>query len=191
MPTHIRSSNLIWIDLEMTGLEPEEDKILEIAVIVTDKHLNILAEGPTFAIHQKPSALNKMDEWNVKQHTKSGLIERVKQSRITEAVAEEKILEFLSHYVPAKKSPICGNTIYQDRRFLYKYMPKLEQYFHYRNLDVSTIKILARHWYPKIIKGHGKESKHEALSDIYDSINELKFYREHLFVKRKEKNDSK
>ena len=177
------SSNLIWIDLEMTGLDPDRDRILEIATVVTDKHLNVLAEGEVFAIHQKPFVLKKMDDWNTEHHTKSGLVERVLASSCDEKNAETLILEFLAQYVPAKKSPICGNSICQDRRFLYRHMPKLEQYFHYRNLDVSTIKILARQWYPKLIKDWKKTTKHQALSDIYDSIDELKYYRETLFIK--------
>jgi len=175
------SSNCIWLDLEMTGLEPKHDRILEIAIVITDKHLNVLTEGPVFAIHQRPAILKLMDEWNISHHTASGLIDRVKKSRVTEAIAEKEILSFLGHYIPPQKSPMCGSSIYQDRRFLYRYMPKLEKYFHYRNLDVSSVKILARKWYPVIAKGYKKESKHQALSDIYDSIEELKYYREHLF----------
>lgn len=175
------SKNLIWLDLEMTGLDPNQDRILEIATIVTDKNLNILAEGPVFAIHQRPAILEKMDSWCTKHHSESGLIDRVKESTITEEIAQEKTLEFIEQFVPAKKSPICGSSIYQDRRFLYVYMPKLEQYFHYRNLDVSTIKILAKNWYPDKIRDYKKKSKHQALSDIYDSIDELKYYREHIF----------
>lgn len=182
--TKLSSSNLIWIDLEMTGLDPDKDKILEIATIVTNKHLEVIAEGPVFAIHQSLSVLNKMDEWNTNQHTKTGLIERITASKIKEREAEEATLEFISKYVPAKKSPICGNSICQDRRFLYKNMPKLEQYFHYRNLDVSTLKILAKQWYPEIAKGFNKTSKHQALSDIYDSIAELRYYRDSLFRSR-------
>jgi oligoribonuclease len=176
------SNNLIWLDLEMTGLEPEHDRILEIAVVVTDKHLNIIAEGPALVVHQSDAVLDKMDEWNTKHHGESGLVERVKVSHIKEAEAEETIIKFLEMHVPPKKSPMCGNTIYQDRRFLFKYMPKLEQYFHYRNLDVSTVKVLGKHWYPKIVKEWKKQTKHQALSDIYDSINELKFYRENIFI---------
>lgn len=178
------STNLIWLDLEMTGLNPDADRILEIATVVTDKHLNVIAEGEVFAINQKSSLLKKMDEWNTEHHGKSGLIDRVIASKFNEKTAESAILEFLAKYVPAKKSPICGNSICQDRRFLYRHMPNLEQYFHYRNLDVSTIKILAKSWYPKIMKGWKKETKHQALSDIYDSIAELKYYRDNLFVKQ-------
>lgn len=178
----ISSTNLVWLDLEMTGLNPDEDKILEIATIVTDKHLNVLAEGPVLAIHHTDSVLEKMDEWNVKTHGHSGLIDRVKSSKVTTAQAEKMTLEFIQQYVPKGKSPICGNSICQDRRFLFRYMPELEAYFHYRNLDVSTVKILARQWYPKIVKEFKKKTKHQALSDIYDSIEELKFYREHIFI---------
>lgn len=176
------SKNLIWLDLEMTGLNPAKDRILELATIVTDSELNILAQGPVFAIHQTDAILNGMDEWNTKHHGKSGLIDRVKQSNIKEKEAEAETIEFLMHYVSCGKSPLCGNTIYQDRKFLYKWMPKLEQYFHYRNLDVSTLKILAKRWRPDIMKGWKKESKHIALEDIKDSIDELRYYREHFLL---------
>jgi oligoribonuclease len=176
------SKNLIWLDLEMTGLNPAKDRIIEIATIVTDSDLNILAEGPVFAIHQTNAILNGMDEWNTKHHGKSGLIERVQQSKINEKEAQAETIEFLMQYVPCGKSPMCGNTIYQDRRFLYKWMPKLEQYFHYRNLDVSTLKILAKRWRPEIMKGWKKQSKHIALQDIKDSIAELCYYREHFLL---------
>lgn len=169
----------------MTGLVPEQDRILEIATIITDKNLNVIAEGPVFAIYQRPAVLEKMDAWNVKHHGESGLIDRVKNSETTEEIAEIETLKFIEQYVPAGKSPICGSSIYQDRRFLYRYMPKLEQYFHYRNLDVSTIKILAKNWYPDQAKGLKKKSKHQALSDIHDSIDELNYYREHIFKKDK------
>ena len=165
-----KESNLIWIDLEMTGLSPDTDRIIEIATIVTDAHLNILAEGPVMAIHQKDIVLNGMDEWNTRQHGKSGLVERVRRSTIDEAEAEAKTIEFLSRFVDAKKSPMCGNSICQDRRFLYRTMPKLEEFFHYRNLDVSTVKELARRWRPEIMGGLSKESSHQALNDIRDSI---------------------
>ena len=174
--------NLIWIDLEMTGLSPEQDRIIEIATIVTDKDLNILAEGPMLAIHQSPERLDGMDDWNTKQHNASGLVERVQNSRVTEADAEQKTLTFLNTYVNKGLSPMCGNTICQDRRFLCNYMPELAAFFHYRNLDVSTLKELARRWAPGLIKGVEKKSKHLALDDIKDSIDELKYYRKH-FIK--------
>lgn len=175
-----KPDNLIWIDLEMTGLNTNEDSIIEIATIITDAQLNILEEGPVFAIHQSDDVLAKMDNWNVRQHTGSGLLERVKKSTTTEAVAEAETLEFFMRHVPPGKSPMCGNSICQDRRFLFRCMPKLEQYFHYRNLDVSTIKELAARWAPQIT-GLKKESRHLALDDIRDSIEELKYYREHFF----------
>ncbi|MCC9000703.1 MAG: oligoribonuclease [Candidatus Contendobacter sp.] len=173
--------NLIWIDLEMTGLEPQTDLIIEIATLITDSQLNILAEGPVLAIHQSDAALAAMDDWNRKQHGESGLVDRVRASRVNEREAETRTLEFLSQYAPKGKSPICGNSICQDRRFLARCMPELEAYFHYRNLDVSTIKELARRWYPNL-KGFSKTSAHLALQDIRDSIAELRFYRERLFV---------
>lgn len=176
-----KSNNLIWLDLEMTGLDPERDRIIEIATVVTDPQLNIVAQGPVFAIHQPEPILALMDDWNVKQHNKSGLVERVRASHVSEEEAQAETIEFLMHYVPAGKSPMCGNTIHQDRRFLVKWMPKLEQYFHYRNLDVSTIKILAMNWAPQLPKQIKKESRHLALDDIVDSINELKFYKENFF----------
>jgi len=175
------SNNLIWIDLEMTGLNTDEDYIIEIATIVTDAHLNILAEGPELAVHQSEEVLSMMDDWNTRQHGGSGLIDRVRQSRITESEAEHRTLEFLKQYVPANKSPMCGNSICQDRRFLYRSMPALERFFHYRNLDVSTLKELASRWAPKIGTGFGgKTSSHLAMDDVRDSINELKYYREHF-----------
>jgi oligoribonuclease len=175
------ANNLIWIDLEMTGLDPEKERIIEMAAIVTDSQLNTLAESPVFAIHQSEELINAMDNWNTKQHHSSGLIERVRASAITEEEAEVGMLEFLKEYVPAGKSPMCGNSVYQDRRFLFRYMPQLESYFHYRLLDVSTLKELAHRWAPEIYNGLNKESKHLALWDIRDSIEELKYYRQHLF----------
>jgi len=173
-------NNLIWIDLEMTGLDTQNDVIIEIATVVTDSELNTLAEGPVLAIHQTDEILNAMDDWNTKQHGGSGLTERVKNSTINEAEAERQTIEFLRQYVPANASPMCGNSICQDRRFLARCMPALENYFHYRNLDVSSLKELAKRWAPEVFKGFSKESSHLALDDIRDSITELKYYREHL-----------
>lgn len=175
------ADNLIWIDLEMTGLDPLNDQIIEIATIVTDKHLNVLAEGPVYAVHQDDATLGAMDEWNTRQHGGSGLIQRVRDSRISEAEAERSTIAFLQEWVPTNASPMCGNSICQDRRFLARCMPQLERYFHYRNLDVSTLKELARRWAPELASGFNKESRHLALDDIRDSIDELRYYREHLF----------
>lgn len=172
--------NLIWIDLEMTGLDTDADSILEIATVVTDKQLNILEEGPEFAIHHGLARLEAMDDWNRKQHSKSGLWERVLDSTVDMAQAEASTMEFLNRWVPAGKSPMCGNSICQDRRFLYRLMPRLERFFHYRNLDVSTVKELARRWAPEIGKGFTKESTHTALSDVRDSIAELRYYRQFM-----------
>ncbi len=175
------ADNLIWIDLEMTGLDPDTDLIIEIATVVTDKHLKILAQGPVLAIHQPEAVLAGMDDWNQKHHAQSGLLQRVRASDISLQDAEAQTLAFLSLWLPAKASPICGNSICQDRRFLYRHMPKLEAYFHYRNLDVSTIKELAARWAPQLKDGYSKKSAHLALDDIIESINELKYYREHFF----------
>lgn len=172
--------NLIWIDLEMTGLNPDKNVIIEIATLVTDSELNILAEGPVIAIHQNDELLSVMDEWNTTQHGGSGLIQRVKESKISTAEAETATLAFLEQWVPAKSSPICGNSICQDRRFLYRLMPKLEAYFHYRNLDVSTLKELAARWAPDVLKGVKKANTHLAMDDIKDSLAELKHYRNHF-----------
>lgn len=179
---HANPNHLIWIDLEMTGLSPSNDRIIEMAMVITDSDLSVLAESPVLAIFQPEEIILGMDEWNTKQHHKSGLIERVRLSRIHEAAAEQVMLEFLEQWVPKDKSPMCGNSICQDRRFLANYMPQLERHFHYRNLDVSTLKELAKRWQPEIAKAYKKKSKHQALADIYDSINELKYYREHLFI---------
>ncbi|MCP5141840.1 MAG: oligoribonuclease [Gammaproteobacteria bacterium] len=176
----VSDSNLIWIDLEMTGLEPETDRIIEIATIVTDAQLNILAEGPVMAVHQSDAMLNGMDEWNTRQHGGSGLTQRVKDSRIDEAEAERATIAFLEQWVPKGKSPMCGNSICQDRRFLARTMKELEAFFHYRNLDVSTLKELANRWKPEVAEGVKKQGKHLALDDIRDSIDELRHYREHF-----------
>jgi oligoribonuclease len=174
-------NNLIWIDLEMTGLDPDNDVIIEIATLITDADLNILAEGPTYAVHQPDSILDTMDEWNTNQHGKSGLTQRVRDSKISPAQAEAETIAFLEKWVPKGKSPICGNSICQDRRFLVRGMPQLEAYFHYRNLDVSTIKELARRWRPDVLAGVKKSSAHLALDDIKDSIAELQHYRDTFF----------
>ncbi len=175
-----RSTNLIWIDLEMTGLSPEQDSIIEIATIVTDMHLNELAEGPVLAIRQTPETMEGMDDWNTRQHGQSGLTARVLKSETSAADAEAATLEFLAKWVDAGASPMCGNSICQDRRFLAREMPDLERYFHYRNLDVSTLKILASLWAPEVARGFVKDSEHLALSDIRDSIEELTWYRDNL-----------
>lgn len=176
------SSHLIWVDLEMTGLDPDNDLIIEIATIVTDKNLNILAQGPVLAVHQSDTALAAMDDWNQQHHGQSGLIKRVKASTINDAEAERQTLAFLKQWVPENTSPMCGNSIGQDRRFLYRYMPNLEAYFHYRNIDVSTVKELAARWAPHIKDGIKKQSTHQALDDIVESIEELRYYREN-FIK--------
>ena len=172
--------NLIWIDLEMTGLDPEQERIIEIATIVTDKDLNILAEGPVLAVHQSEQLLAKMSEWCVKTHTANGLIERVKASKLSERAAELQTLDFLKRWVPKGVSPICGNSVAQDKRFLFNYMPELADYFHYRYLDVSTLKELAARWKPEVLKGFEKKNSHLALDDIRESIAELAYYREHF-----------
>ncbi|EAU54818.1 oligoribonuclease [Mariprofundus ferrooxydans] len=177
-------NNLVWMDLEMTGLEPDHDTIIEIATIITDGELNILAEGPNIVIHQPDEALDAMDEWNTTHHGESGLTARVRASRTSMAVAEQKTLDFIRKYVPEGSSPLCGNSIHQDRRFLVRYMPKLESYVHYRNIDVSTIKELAKRWYPDD-KAPIKQAEHQALSDIRESINELIWYRQHIFRQRR------
>jgi len=173
--------NLIWIDLEMTGLDTSADHILEIATVVTNKQLDVLAEGPVFALHQPDAVLAAMDAWNTRTHTQSGLVARVRASRVDNVEAERRTLEFLVAHVPAGASPMCGNSICQDRRFLSRLMPTLERYFHYRNLDVSTLKELARRWMPDVAARFDKESPHMALEDIRESIRELRYYRENLF----------
>jgi len=177
----MNKNNLVWIDLEMTGLNPETDKIIEIATIVTDSDLNILAEGPQLVIHQSDDALNAMDEWCTEHHGKSGLTERVKASSISCEAAEQATLTFLQQWVPEGVAPLCGNSIGQDRRFMVKYMPTLEAFFHYRNIDVSTVKELGRRWAPEMVKAHQKTGTHLALQDIKESISELQHYQKHFF----------
>ena len=181
-PVRPNEFNLVWVDMEMTGLDPDTDRIIEVAVVVTDANLNILAEGPVFAIHQSDEILNGMDAWNKGTHGRSGLIDRVKASTVTEADAEKALIDFLKNFVPNGKSPMCGNTICQDRRFMARGMPKLEAFFHYRNLDVSTLKELCKRWKPEIATGFKKHQKHTALADILESVDELRYYREH-FIK--------
>ncbi|MFO1386435.1 MAG: oligoribonuclease [Chitinivorax sp.] len=175
-------NRLIWIDMEMTGLVPESDHVLEVAVVITDSELNTVAEGPVLVVHQDNAILDGMDDWNKNTHGRSGLIDRVKASVLSDAQVEAQMISFLQEYVPSGVSPMCGNSICQDRRFLARWMPRLESYFHYRNLDVSTLKELVKRWKPEIAKGLKKQGKHEALADIYESIEELKYYREH-FIK--------
>lgn len=174
-PTH-----LLWLDMEMTGLSPETDCIIELAIVVTDADLNTVAEGPVLVVHQPDAVMNAMDSWNKGTHAKSGLIDRVRASQLNEAEAEAQMLAFVKQYVPARTSPMCGNSICQDRRFMARCMPQLEAYFHYRNLDVSTLKELAKRWRPGLAEAFKKSNKHEALADIYESIDELKYYREHF-----------
>ncbi|RYH56987.1 MAG: oligoribonuclease [Alcaligenaceae bacterium] len=171
---------LVWLDMEMTGLDPEKERIIEVAVVVTEPDLTVVAEGPVLVVHQSDALLDAMDNWNKGTHGRSGLIDKVRASQLSEAQAENELIAFLSQHVSPGKSPLCGNTISQDRRFMYKYMPKLETFFHYRNLDVSTLKELAKRWRPDVYKGFDKKSKHEALADIYESIGELAYYREHF-----------
>ena len=173
-------NNLAWLDLEMTGLDPDRDRILELAIVITDAELNTVAESPVLVVHQSDSVLDAMDQWNKSTHARSGLIPKVQASMLAEAEAEQRCVDFLATYLPARTSPICGNSICQDRRFLARHMPRLEAYFHYRNLDVSTLKELVRRWKPELAKGLTKHGKHEALADIYESIDELKYYREHF-----------
>ena len=182
IPARPNEFNLVWIDMEMTGLDPDRDRIIEVAAVVTDANLNILAQGPVFAIHQPDAILDGMDAWNKGTHGRSGLIDRVKASTVTEADAEVALVDFLRHFVPPGKSPMCGNSICQDRRFMARGMKKLEAFFHYRNLDVSTVKELCRRWKPELISGFKKHQKHTALADILESVEELRYYREH-FIK--------
>jgi oligoribonuclease len=174
------ANNLVWVDMEMSGLDPEIEKVLEIAIVVTDTQLNTVAEAPVLVVHQPDSVLDAMDSWNKSTHAKSGLIDRVKTSRLSEADVENTLVGFLSEHVPARVSPLCGNSVHQDRRFMVRYLPRLEEHFHYRNLDVSTLKELMRRWKPELAAGMTKHGKHEALADVYESIDELKYYREHF-----------
>lgn len=176
------NNNLIWIDMEMSGLNPESDRIIEVALVMTDSQLNVVAEAPVLVVSQPEAVLGAMDSWNKSTHAKSGLIEKVKASRLTEAEVESRMVTFLQAHIPSGISPMCGNSICQDRRFLARWMPQLEGYFHYRNLDVSSLKELVKRWKPEIAAGLTKQCKHEALADIYDSIAEMKYYREH-FIK--------
>ncbi|WP_370581193.1 oligoribonuclease [Snodgrassella alvi] len=176
------AKNLAWLDMEMTGLNPDTDRIIEVAMIITDSDLNILAQSEVLVIHQPDSIIDHMDKWNTTTHTRTGLVDKVKASTLTEAEAEEKLLAFISEWIPEKTSPMCGNSIHQDRRFMVRYMPRLEAYFHYRNLDVSTLKELARRWNPAIVKGISKKGAHQALDDIKESIEEMAYYREHFLT---------
>ena len=182
MSTTRKNDRLVWVDMEMSGLLPDTDRILEIAMIVTDGDLNIVAEGPVLVVHQEDAVLDRMDAWNKGTHGKSGLIDKVKVSTLTEADVEAACLAFLKQHVKSSISPMCGNTIHQDRRFMNRYMPKLEAYFHYRNIDVSTIKELCKRWQPEIAKGFSKQQAHTALADIIESVEELRYYREKLFI---------
>jgi oligoribonuclease len=182
MSTTRKNDRLVWVDMEMSGLLPETDRILEIAMIVTDGDLNIVAEGPVLVVHQEDAVLDRMDAWNKGTHGRSGLIDKVKASTLSEADVEAACLAFLKQHVKSSISPMCGNTIHQDRRFMNRYMPKLEAYFHYRNIDVSTIKELCKRWQPEIAKGFSKQQAHTALADIIESVEELRYYREKLFI---------
>jgi oligoribonuclease len=174
------ATGLIWIDMEMSGLDPDRDKVLEVAIVITDAQLNTVAEAPVLVVHQDESVLGSMDAWNTSTHARTGLTQRVRASTLTESEVERSMLSFVSQYVPQGLSPMCGNSVHQDRRFLARYMPQLEAYFLYRNLDVSTLKELARRWRPELLGGIVKAGKHEALADIHESIGELKYYREHF-----------
>jgi oligoribonuclease len=176
----LSEDNLVWVDMEMSGLDPDQNRILEVAVVVTCPQLTLIAEGPVLVVHQTDAHLAEMDNWNKGTHTRSGLVDRVKASPLSEAEVEQTLLDFLKAFVPAGKSPLCGNTVHQDRRFLLRYMPRLEAYFHYRNIDVSTIKELCRRWRPEVLKGFEKKGAHTALADILESIEELRYYRKNL-----------
>ena len=175
----VDENRLLWVDMEMSGLSPDSDRVLEVAMVVTDAQLNVVAEGPVIAIHQDDSVLDNMDSWNRSTHARSGLTARVRESRVDEAAAERQMLDWAARYVPAGRSPMCGNSVCQDRRFMARWMPRLEAFFHYRNLDVSTLKELARRWQPEVFRTFEKKSRHEALADVYESIAELKHYRAH------------
>lgn len=174
-------NHLVWVDMEMSGLNPDSDRVLEVALVVTDAALEVVAEGPVVVVRQSDAVLDGMDAWNRSTHARSGLIDRVRTSALDETSAESMLLQFVARHVPQGKSPMCGNSICQDRRFMARWMPRLETFFHYRNLDVSTLKELARRWYPQVVRSFDKRNRHEALADIYDSIAELKHYRAHLF----------
>ena len=174
------ANNLCWLDMEMTGLSPETDRIIEVAVIITDSDLNVLAQSPVYAVHQSDEVLDAMDEWCTATHGRTGLTQRVRESQYTEAEVEQKLLDFIAAWIPAQASPMCGNSVHQDRRFMQKYMPRLEAYFHYRNLDVSTLKELAKRWNPAVAKGVVKRGSHKALDDILESIEEMRYYRDHF-----------
>lgn len=174
------ATHLVWLDMEMTGLDPDNDRIIELAMVVTDSNLNTVSESTVWAVHQSDAVLDGMDAWNKGTHGRSGLIDRVKASALDEATVEAQALDFLKRHIPKQGSPMCGNSICQDRRFMARYMPKLEDYFHYRNLDVSTLKELCKRWRPEVHKGFAKKGKHEALADIYESIDEMRYYREHF-----------
>ncbi len=183
MPIERDDDRLVWLDMEMTGLNPLSDRIIELAIVITDKNLNTIAEAPVWVVHQSDEVLNGMDAWNQKTHGNSGLIDKVRASTLTEAQVEQAALDFLKRYIGPSKSPMCGNSIGQDRRFMANYMPTLEKYFHYRNLDVSTLKELARRWYSRVYNGYKKQTRHTALADVYESIDELKYYRETILVR--------
>lgn len=176
----VHDMRLVWVDMEMTGLDPEKERIIELAAVVTEPDLTVVAESPVLVVHQSDELLDAMDKWNKSTHGKSGLIDKVRASTISEGEAQAQMIDFLSKHVPAGKSPLCGNSVSQDRRFMFRYMPDLERFFHYRTIDVSTLKELARRWRPALLKGFEKRSKHEALADIYESIDELRYYREHF-----------